>query len=146
MSALTALFNRVFFQFTLVVIGTDGAPRGVPYTALAALLLLVPVFTVFVFVRHWVGPARSGFPGGPGAPEGGVGQRKAMGIARAAAICNVALVVCVCLALVDQYPHPPEARFLAYAVLTLLTPILSAVVLLVGAGRAGERGAEMGAT
>lgn len=44
-----------------------------------------------------------------------------------AIICNVVLIGFVCWALVDQYPHPHENGFTAYAVLIVLTPILSVV-------------------
>jgi hypothetical protein len=46
-----------------------------------------------------------------------------------AIICNIVFFGFVCWALVDQYPHPEEDGVIAFAVLMVLTPILSLVVL-----------------
>ena len=48
----------------------------------------------------------------------------------AAAIANLVLLVCVVAAIVAQYPHPKEEGVVAFALLTLATPIVSAVTLL----------------
>ena len=50
---------------------------------------------------------------------------------------NILLLGLVCWAVVDQYPHPEEEGVVAFTVLTVLTPILSAVVLF----RTGRRSA-----
>lgn len=47
-----------------------------------------------------------------------------------AIICDIVLIGFVCWALVDQYPHPKEGGFIAYAVLIVLTPILSVAAYL----------------
>jgi hypothetical protein len=45
-------------------------------------------------------------------------------------LCNIVSFGFVCWALVDQYPHPEEAGVIEFAVLMVLTPILSLMVLL----------------
>jgi hypothetical protein len=58
----------------------------------------------------------------------------------AAVICNIVFFGLVCWTMIDQYPHPKEDGFIAFAVLIILTPILNLVVLLlstVGDGRIG---------
>jgi len=114
MKTLTILCNIISVLFTCFVLATDGLPTKAAYIVLTVLVVLIPVFTVFALVRS----------GG-----GGVPSSRGRAIARAAAICNVVLLGFVCWALVDQYPHPAESGFLEYVVLTMVTPILSAVVL-----------------
>ena len=128
MRTLTILCNIVSVLFHCFVLATDGPPTKAAYIILTVLMLLIPVFTVFALVR-------SGAGGGP-SPRG-------RALARAAAICNVVLLGLFCLALVDQYPHPAEPGFLEYVVLTMVTPILSAVVLFWIARRAGRQGTGM---
>jgi hypothetical protein len=115
MKTLTLVCNIASLLFTCFVLGTDGAPKEAVYIVFTLLLLLIPIFTVFALVR------------------GGAGQGPGRAIQRAAAICNVVLLGSICWVLVKQYPHPSEPGFIEYAVLILLTPILSAVVLLVSA-------------
>ncbi len=109
MKVLVVLCNVVLLLFTCLVLATDGVPGEPAYVALTLSLLAVPIFTVVAVLR---GGAKPVWPG------------------RFAAIGNAVLLGVVCWALVDQHPYPAEEGFLAYAVLTVVTPVLSAVVLL----------------
>jgi len=110
MKTLVVLCNVVLFTFTCFVLATDGAPTKAVYIIFTLVLLMTPVFTVFVLARHAAGD----------------------GARRAAAICNVLAVAFVCWALVDQYPHPSDPGFNEYVVVLVVTPLVSAVVLLRG--------------
>lgn len=46
-----------------------------------------------------------------------------------AIICNFALLGFICWALVSQPSHPQEEGFVAFVLVSVLTPILSVVVL-----------------
>jgi len=131
MRALAIVCNLVSVAFTVFVMATDGAPTKAVYVVLTALLLLVPALTVFALVRG--GTGRAWLAGGKEAPAA------AAALARAAAVCNMALVSFIGWALVDQHPHPSEEGFVAYVVMMLATPTLSAAVLLWSVrGRGGE--------
>jgi hypothetical protein len=110
MKTLAVLCNVVLFTFTCVVIVTDGAPTKAVYIVFALVLLMTPAFTVWVLASRAAGD----------------------GIRRAAAICNVLALAFVCWALVDQYPHPSDPGFNEYVVVLVVTPLVSAVVLLRG--------------
>jgi hypothetical protein len=109
---LTVLCNIVLLGFTGLVLVTDGLPKEVPYIVFTMLLLLGPVFTVFVIVRSRTGDGTA--------------------LWRAAATCNVILLGFIGWAIVDQYPHPDEEGFIEYVVLVVFTPLLNAAVLLHG--------------
>jgi hypothetical protein len=128
MKTLAIFCNIISILFHGFVLATDGLPTKPAYIILTVLMLLIPMLTVFALVRSGAGSVPS--------PGGGT-------MARAMAICNVVLMGFFGLALVDQYPHPAEAGFLEYVVLTMVTPILSAVVLFRIARRAGRRGPKM---
>ena len=131
MRALVILCYLVSAAFTMLVMSTDGPPTKPVYVVLTALLLLVPALTVFALVRGGTGRAWLG--GGAAAPA------RSAALARAAAVCNTALVAFMGWALVDQHPHPSEKGFVAYVVMMLATPTLSAAVLLWSVrGRGGE--------
>jgi hypothetical protein len=119
MKTLTVLCDVVLFGFTCFVLATDGVSTEVAYIIFTLLLILIPIFTVFAIVRS--GAA----------------------IERVAAICNIGLLGFVCWALVDQYPHPEEEGFAAFAVLTVLTPILGAIVLFCSGPSHSRRGTQM---
>ena len=115
MGKVAIVCNALLCAFTGSVILTDGAPRDALYAVFGALLLLVPALTVWVILR-----------GGPV-------------LKLAALAANVVLVVSVVLAIVDQYPHPSEDGFVAYVLVVLVTPVLSAVVLARGGAAEGWR-------
>jgi hypothetical protein len=113
MKTLTVLCNVVLVGFTAFVVATEGPSREPAYNVFALLLVLVPIFTLFALLN-----------------------RKAAAnpaVAPAAAIANVILLALICWALVNQYPHPKEPGFIPFAVVCLLTPVLSAAVLFLGA-------------
>jgi hypothetical protein len=112
MKPLVLVCNIVSLGFTLLVLATDGLATKASYIVFTLLLILIPIFTLLALARPRTFPA------------------KAATILRLAAICNLVLLGFVCWALVDQYPHPNEPGFVPYAILMILTPILSAVVLL----------------
>ena len=56
------------------------------------------------------------------------------------AICNLVLLGLVCWALIDQYPHPEEEGVIAFAVLTVLTPLPGAAVLFRTGSANGRQG------
>src|SRR5512139_2954781 len=110
MKTLVVFCNVVLFTFTCFVLATDGAPTKAVYIIFTLVFLMTPVFTVLVLARRAAGD----------------------GARRAAAICNVLLLAFVCWVLVDQYPHPSEPGFNEYVVAVMVTPLISAVVLLRG--------------
>ena len=106
--------NVLLLAFTCVVLATEGAPRDPEYVVYTALVLLAPLLNVWALLRT------------------------SAGLRKAAVAANVLLIGCTIWALVDQYPHPEESGVVAYAILMLLTPVLTTVVL----GRPGVRGGE----
>ncbi len=131
MRVLAIVCNLVSVAFTLFVMATDGPPTKPIYVVFSALLLLVPALTMFALVRG--GTGWGWLAGSKKAPAAGAA------LARAAAVCNMALVAFMGWALVDQHPHPSQKGFVAYVVMMLATPTLSAAVLLWSVrGRGGE--------
>jgi len=122
MKTLTVLCNVVLFGFTCLVLAVDGVSTELPYIGLTLLMILIPVFTVFAIVRSVPSSVR-----------------------RVAGLCNVVLLVFICWAIVEQYPHPEEDGVVAYTLLAVLTPILSMAVLLFGGRGASRRGQQLGA-
>ena len=112
MKPLALVCNVVSFLFTLLVIAGDGPATKTVYIVLMLLLLLIPILTLLALGRPQTFRAR------------------ATAVLRLAALGNLVLLGFVCWALVDQHPHPNEPGFLPYAALMILTPILSAIVLL----------------
>ncbi len=112
MKPLVLVCNIVSLAFTLLVLATDGLATKAIYIVFALLLILIPVFTLLAVARPGTFPA------------------KTTTSVRLAGMGNLVLLAFVCWALVDQHPHPSEPGFLPYAALMILTPILSAVVLL----------------
>jgi hypothetical protein len=128
MRTLATLCNIVSVLFTCLVLATDGPPTKAAYIILTVLMMLIPIFTVFALVRSGAG---------------GTPYSRGRAIAQAAAICNVVLLGLHCLALVDQYPHPAEPGLVEYVVLTMVTPLLSAVVLFWTARKGGQTRSQM---
>ncbi len=108
LKGLSVVCNAALVLFTLAVLATDGAPNGAIYYAFTALLLAVPIFTLFALLRA------------------GTGE----GVRRLAAACNLVLAGSVSLAVVDQYPHPKEAGVTEFVLLCLASPVRSALLLL----------------
>ena len=112
MKPLVLVCNIASLAFTLLVIAGEGLPTKAIYVAFTLLTIIIPIFTILALARPRILP-------GSGTTT-----------LRLAAISNLVLLGFVCWALVDQYPHPNEPGFVPYAVLMILTPLLSAVVLL----------------
>ena len=117
MRTFAIVLNVVLLAFTCLVLVTDGFPTTAVYIVLTVLLLVIPILTLIVLFRRT----------GTDAPSSG---RVLM--ERVVAACNILLLVFVCWAIVDHYPHPKEEGFLAYVVLVIVTPGLSALTLLRG--------------
>jgi len=115
MKTLMVVSNFVFMAFTCLVMLTDGPATEPAYIALSVLLVAVPIITVIAGLAN-------------------VGA----GVRRAAGICNISVIIFIVWALIDQYPHPAESGFVPYVVVALLTPVLSAIVLLL-LGNGGSR-------
>ncbi len=103
-------FNVVLFLFTGVVLLTDGPSGDIAYNLLAALLLGVPVLTVLS-----MGPRHDSH------------TRLDLNLRRATVAANVVLAVCAYWAISAQYPHPKEDGVVAYMLLVMVTPIVSAL-------------------
>ncbi len=101
--------NIVLLGFTVLVSLTDGPAREAPYVVFGVLLILVPVLNVVTISRR--------------RPR------------HVAIVANVVLLGYSVFALIDQLPHPQEAGFLEYAILVVLTPVLSALVIALAKGR-----------
>jgi len=134
MKIVAAFCNIVSFGFTCLVLVTDGLPKEAGYILISLLHLLTPLLTLVVLFRS-------------GASDGWSGlrmKRKALEEQRTienpssmstimstvAIICNIALLGFICWALVSQPPHPKEEGFVAFVVVSVLTPILSVVAIL----------------
>jgi hypothetical protein len=118
MRTLVAVCNILLFVCVCLVLATEGAPRDGIYVAFTLALILIPLVTAFVLVRDRAGGARPNVTG------------SRTSLPRLAALGNIVLLGLVVLAMVDQYPHPDEPGFLAFVALTVVTPILSALVLM----------------
>ena len=111
MRVSVVLVNVILVVFTAFVVATDGLPKDVAYIVFTAALLLVPIATV-VAIRRAPSPGVKGDP-----------------LKVIAASLNILLLGFVCWAIVDHYPHPDEPGVLAYTVIAVLAPLLSALVL-----------------
>jgi hypothetical protein len=141
MKIVAAICNVIWFGFTCLVLVTDGLPKEAGYIFISLLHLLTPLLTLVVLFRS-------------GASDGWLGlrmKRKAFEEQRkidkpssvstftkiVAIICNVALLGFICWALLSQPPHPEEEGFVAFVVVSVVTPILSVVVLFRGGASDG---------
>jgi len=117
-----------------LVLVTDGLPKEAGYILLSLLHLLTPLLTLVVLFRS-------------GTSDGWLGlllKRKAIeeqvkvdspssmstAMSIVAIVWNIALLGFLCWALVSQPPHPEEEGFVAFVVISVLTPILSVVAIL----------------
>ena len=103
MKIAAIICNIVLFVFTCFVLMTDGVSSEAAYIVFTLLLLLVPILSLVVISR----------------------SRKNAVMNIVAIICNIILLGFTCWAFVDQYSHPRESGFVAYAVFVVLTPILN---------------------
>jgi len=133
MKTLTVVLNIVMLGFTGLVLATDGVSSEALYIVFTLLHMAIPLFTLFVLARIGAGLGW----------KSGVLSSRSITLARAAAVGNIVLLGCFCWAFLDQYPHPKEDGFVAYVVLSLLTPIVSAVTLFLASRRGERTGAQM---
>jgi hypothetical protein len=141
MKIVAAICNVIWFGFTCLVLVADGLPKEAGYILISLLNLLTPLLTLVVLFRS-------------GASDGWLGlrtKRKAFEEQRkvenpssmstlmriVAIICNIALLGFICWALLSQPPHPEEEGFVAFVVVSVVTPILSVVVLFRGGASDG---------
>ena len=128
MKIVAIIFNLAMFLFTCLVLATDGMPKQASYV----------VFSLWVQLTRIFSPVAISLVG-PGA--GWIGSMKAKDLLILGAIVlNVVSLGYVCWAFVDQYPHPDEEGFIEFAVMMVVTPILSLVVLLRGRPAGGWLG------
>lgn len=150
MKTLTVLCNIVLFGFTCFVLVTDGPPKEAGYIVFTLLVVLIPILNVVVLFRSGAGDGWVGLHMKRKAleaqPKTDALSSRSTAIERVAAICNIVLLGFVCWALVDQYPHPEEEGVIAYALLMVLTPILSVVVLFRSGRSDSRRGPQMKST
>jgi len=88
---------------------TEGVPGQTLYLMFTVLALLVPILTFVVLLRG--------------------GSARAL-ITRVTVVCNLVLAALTCWAAIAHYPYPEGNGVIPFALLLLLTPIISAVVLL----------------
>jgi hypothetical protein len=139
MRIVAAICNVIWFGFTCLVLVTDGFPKEAGYILVSLLHLLTPLLTLVVIFRSgtsdgWLGlrMKREAFQ-----EQRKIDNPSSMNTTMkiVAIICNIALLGFLCWALVSQPPHPEEEGFVAFVVVSVLTPILSVVVLFrIGAG------------
>jgi multidrug transporter EmrE-like cation transporter len=106
MKTLAITCNMILFGFTCLVLVTDGLPVDTSYLVFTVWMLLTLVLTPVVIFRS---------------------SHSAVRIV--ALVCNIVVIGFVIWALIDQYPHPREEGFIAYLVLTVVTPVLNLVTL-----------------
>ena len=107
---MAAALNLVWFLFTCLVLVTDGFPKEAVYVLFTLLHLSTPPLTGVVLFRSSLSPI----------------------MRFAAIICNLALLGFLCWSLLGQPPHPTEEGFVAFVVISVVTPILSVLAILRG--------------
>lgn len=108
MRTIAVLCNMALFAFTALILVVDGLPAGVPFLALMLLALLVPLGSSLVLMRS---------------------SRGAVAVA-VMAIGNLALLFLAVWAIAGRFPRLEEKGTVAYALLLVLTPLLSLIALI----------------
>ena len=117
MKITAIVLNIALFLFTCMVLVTDGPPQEASYIVFAVWSQLTLILTPVAISLLWPG-------------SGWIRNVRTKDLMLfAAIILNIVNLGFVCWALVDQYPHPDEEGFIEYAVLLVLVPIVSLVVL-----------------
>jgi hypothetical protein len=132
MKIVAVICNIVLFAFTCLVLVTDGPPKGASYILFTLWLLLTLILNSVVISRSGASDGWLGLHMNRKTLEGKkIDDLSSTSIVMrvVAIICNIILLGFTCWAFVDQYPHPEEDGVITFAVLMVLTPILSLVVL-----------------
>jgi hypothetical protein len=136
MKIVAAICNVVWFGFTCLVLVTDGPPKGAGYIIATLLMLLTPLLTLVVLFRSGASDSWMGLRMKREALEEQrtIENPSSMStlMKNVAIICNIALLGFLCWALLSQPPHPEEEGFVAFVVVSVMTPILSVVAILRG--------------
>ncbi len=133
MKILAVIFNIILIGFSCLVLITDGFPADPVYVifTLWSLLTLILSSVVIYYIGASDGRLRlhmnSKAAGEQNQTYGLSSAKTTMRIV--AIIFNLVFIGFVCWALVDQYPHPKEDGFIAYAVLMAVTPIINLIIL-----------------
>ncbi len=123
MKTLAIALNALLLLFTCFVLATDGPPATLLSWLIALWGLLTLALSIAAIARIREGDARLRFAH-PSSKS--VLQRMVP------AVMNLVSLGFVCWALVDQYPHPNEAGFLEFVILTVVTHALNIVTLFFG--------------
>ena len=131
MKIVAIICNIVLFLFVCLVLVIDGPPRGAVYIVITLWTFLTLILNTVVISRIGAGDGWLGL----NMKKKVLGEQKKTddlsstgSIMRIVAIiCNIVFLGFHCWAFVDQYPHPRQDGVIAYAVLIVLTPILSVV-------------------
>jgi len=110
MRVVAAIFNIVWFLFICLVLVTDGFPKEPLYIFFSLLHLVTPLLTLAVLFRYSMNTVMN----------------------TVAIACNVALLGFLCWFFLTQPPHPQEEGFVAFVVISVVTPILSVLAILRG--------------
>jgi hypothetical protein len=113
MKTVAVILNIVLLGFTCLVLATDGLPKEATYIVHTIWIFLTLILSAAVISRGAVSHA----------------------MRTAAIVSNIVLLGFICWSLVDQYPHPKEAGFIPFVVLSLFTPGLNLFVLFHGGAR-----------
>jgi len=133
MKIAALICNIALLGFIALVLLSEGLPRATVYVVFSLLTVVIPILNMVVISMIRAKNGRLVVRAKEKAPEdqGKIGERSSSGIVLklVTIISNIALLVFACWAIIDQYPHPEEPGVIEMAVLMILTPILSAVVI-----------------
>ena len=147
MKVVAGICNVVSFAFTCLVLVTDGPPKETVYIFFSALHLLTPLLTLVVLFGigtsdGWLGLHRTTKASKEEReidnPPSVSTKMRALAI-----ICNLALLGFICWALMSQPAHPKEEGFVAFVVVSVLTPNVSVVAILRSGASDGWLGLHM---
>lgn len=108
MKTVALICNAVYWIFFLIVILTDGLPKGADIL-FSSITFLLPIFNMVV-IRFLSSPSRA--------------------VKLVALASNIVWLGLACWLIIDRYPsHPKEEGLIGYVALMALTPLLSAVAI-----------------
>jgi hypothetical protein len=127
MRIVAIVCNIVLFVITSMIVLTEGIPGRAPYLILTLLPMLVPLLSLIVLLRGGMTLQERKTRDDPSSMSALVD--------RVAVLCNFVLVGFTCWAAVAQYPYAEGNGVIPFALLMVLTPILTLVVLFAGRKR-----------